>query len=136
MMPQRDYDTFTSSSLQRELFDSIKVGDYLKVNDWHRGMRVWGVSENYILASTKSFNGQWLYTIIRKIMWTGQYNKKDRNTFICGPDDCIFGVLHDHAYEFDDEDFVKFYLDKLESGSIGMSRKCVSIYRLRLWRCG
>ena len=133
-MPRHDYKTYTFSDLNRDFFDSIKVGDYLKINDWRRGMRVWGVSENYILAATKSFNGQWVYSIIKKIMWTGQYNSMRKNTFICGPDDRVFGFSHEHAYEFDDDDFVRKYLKGLEEQKIGLSRKSVSILKVKLWR--
>lgn len=135
-MPRHEYDTYALSVLNREFFNSIKIGDYLKINDCRRGMRVYGVSENYILAATKSFNGQWVYSIIKKIMWTGQYNNMYKNTFICGPDDIVFGFSHEHAYEFDNEDFIRKYLSGLEEQKIGLSRKAVSIYRLKLWRCG
>ena len=128
------YNTFTGKSICRELLDSIKVGDYVKFDNDKRGMKVWGVSANYILAGTKSFNGRFIYTIIHKVMWRGQYNYMNRDTFIHGPDNMIFGYLHEHAYELDNEEFVKDYMEDLERGEIGLSRRSVSFYTLRVRR--
>lgn len=133
-MPRHEYDTYTLSDLNREFFDGIEVGDYVKINDWRRGMRVYGVSENYILAATKSFNGQWAYSIIKKVFRAGQFTNASKNSFICGPDDRVFGFRHQHAYEFDNEDFVQKYLKGLEEQRIGLSHMAVPIREVRLRR--
>lgn len=136
-MARGEYALFTHKSLNRELLDSIEVGNYVRFDNSRRGMRVWGVSKNYILAGTKSFRGQFIYTVICKNLWTGQCNAMDRNTFVHGPDDRIFGYLHDHAYELDNEEFVKDYLDAFEKGEVGLSyRSSVSIHSLKIRRPG
>lgn len=133
-MTREKYNTFTGKSLCRELLDSIKVGDYVKFDNHRRGMKVCGVSDNYIVAATKAFNGRFIYTIIKKIKWTGQYNFMSRDTFIHGTDDMLFGFYHEHAYEFDNEDFVNDYLKALENGEVGLSRRSVSFYTLSIRR--
>lgn len=134
-MARGEYTLYTKEQITRELLDGIKVGDFVKFGNARRGMRVWGVSKNYILAGTKSFHGQYIYTVIWKELWTGQYNAMNKDTFIHGPDDTIFGYLHDHAYELDNEEFVKDYLNAFEKGEIIVShRRSVSIHSLKIRR--
>lgn len=136
-MARGEYTLYTQEQITRELLDGIKVGDFVKFDNTRRGMRVWGVSENYILAGTKSFHGQYIYTVIWKVLWTGQYNAMNKDTFVHGPDDRIFGYLHDHAYELDNEEFVKDYLDAFEKEEVRLSyRRSVSIYSLKIRRPG
>ena len=134
-MARGEYTLYTHEQISRELLDGIKVGDYVKFDSDRRGMRVWGVSENYILAGTKSFRGQYIYTVIGKEQLTGQCNAMNKNTFVHGPDDRIFGYLHDHAYELDNEVFVKDYLDAFEKGEVSLSRRrSMSFYSLQIRR--
>lgn len=134
-MARGEYTLYTQEKLNRELLDSIRVGDFVKFDNTRRGMRVWGVSKNFVLAGTKAFGGQFIYTIIWKELWTGQCNAMNSGTFVHGPDDRIFGYLHDHAYELDNEEFVKDYLDAFEKGKVSLSyRRSVSFYSLRIRR--
>lgn len=129
----RHYEEYKYKDITRELLDGIKVGDCIRINEWKRGMKVHGVSKNHILIGQKAF-GNTTYSVIKKEMWTGQHNAMDRNTFLCGPDDMIFGFFHEHAYELDNEDFVRCYLDSFEDGTTDLSRRSVSIYNIAIRR--
>lgn len=48
MSEYRHYDNIT-----KEILDSIKAGNLIRINDWKRGMRVVGVSDNYFVMIQK-----------------------------------------------------------------------------------
>ena len=48
--------------LTKDVLDSIKVGDLIKINDWKRPMRVKAVTENYFVMAYKAF-GAWVYSV-------------------------------------------------------------------------
>ena len=41
-------------TVTREILDTIKVGDLIRVNDWKKPMRVKAVSENYFVMTKKT----------------------------------------------------------------------------------
>lgn len=118
----RKYTEYSDKEITREILDSIKVGDYIRCNDWKRAMKVYGVSENYFVAARKAF-GKWLYSVCDKKVYVPFDN---RPCFSFGPDNKIFGFFHDRAYEFHNEHFVKDYLEAFENGSCELSflRSC------------
>lgn len=132
----KNYEEYSGENLNREVLDSLKIGNKILFDDSKFTMRVYGVSENYVLTGRCSFDGNFIYSIIRKEMWAGQYGAMNKNTFIHGPDNKVHGYLHPHAYELDNPDFVRDYLDDLERGRIEMSAKSSrSFYKLSVKRC-
>lgn len=120
----KKYIEYSDKEITREILDSIKAGDYIRCNDWKRAMKVYGVSENYLVVARKAF-GKWIYSVCDKKGYL-PFDKEPRR-FSFGPDNRIFGFLHDHAYEFDNAEFVKDYLEAFENGSceLSMRRSCV-----------
>lgn len=137
---KNEYLTYTQDNLNRKLMGSIKVGDYVKFGSDRRGMKVWGVSDNYILAGTKAFHGKYIYTVICKEIYTRRSITTNGEFLVFGehgPDDRLFGYFHDHAYELDNEEFVKDYLEAFETGELKLSgRRSVYFYTLKIRRPG
>lgn len=125
MREYRHYDNIT-----KEILDSIKVGNLIRINDWKRGMRVVGVSDNYFVMIQKVC-GNIVYSVCEKKPWGGiRYNAMRGGMFHCSTDDTLFGYM-DFDYKFDDEEQIKRYLDAFESGEIELYvRRAVPIYDL------
>lgn len=112
--------------ITKELLDSIKVGDEIKCNDWDESMRVVGVSDNYFIMVHGNY-----YSICEKkpIDHTRNYYTKD--SFRIGDDDLVFGKIG--GYKWEDEDFVKKYLDELETGETQLSaRRAVDLKKITI----
>lgn len=124
MNEYRHYDNIT-----KEILDGIKVGNTIRINDWKRGMRVVGVSDNYFVMIQKVC-GNIAYSVCEKKPWGGiRYNAMRGSMFHCGTDNMVFG--YDVDYKFKDEEEIKRYLNAFESGEIELSvRRAVPIYDL------
>lgn len=122
-------------NVTREILDTIKVGDLIKVNDWKKPMRVKVVSKNYFLMTQKMF-GKTCYSVCSKLPWGGiRYNKFVGGMFHCGTDNWVFGSPlcsdYEDLYEFDDAKSNEEYLQSFEDGETELSlRSGVAIYDL------
>lgn len=126
----RKYIEYSDKKITRKILDSIKVGDYIRCNDWKRAMKVYGVSENYFIMARKAF-GKWIYSVCDKKGYL-PFDKEPRK-FQIGPDNRIFGFLHDNSYEFDNTEFVNDYLEAFESGQCELSvRRSCTLGRLEV----
>lgn len=118
--------------IKKEILDSIKVGDYIKINDWKRPLIVRGVSKNYFFMSQNMF-GKVLYSVCEKIPWGGiRYNAMRGGMFHCGTDNMVFGYC-DFDYETKDVDEINQYLEAFENKTYGLElshRTSVPIYEL------
>lgn len=130
----RKYIEYSDKKITRKILDSIKIGDYIRCNDWKRAMRVYGISENYFVAARKAF-GKWIYSVCEKVPFKGiGYNSLVGGYFSIGVDNRIFGFLHEHAYEFDNEKFLKDYMGAFESGQCELSmRRSCTLHRLEVY---
>ena len=123
------------SNVTREVLDTIKVGDLIKVNYWKKPMRVKAVSENYFVMTQKQF-GNTYYSVCSKLPWDGiMHNAMRGGMFHCGPDDWIFGsptsIYYDNLYEFENEDGNQAYLKEFEDDESHISeRRGIAIYDL------
>lgn len=116
----------------KEDLDTVKPGDYIKVNNWYRGMKVRAVSENYIICANKSFDGKFVYSVISKNPASFTHNNIRENLCYCGKDNQIFGDLG-FDYDFDDESKCRQYIQKFETGELEIShRRSEAIYRIAL----
>lgn len=106
----------------KEVLDTIKVGDLIKVNGWQKPMRVKGVSENYAVMIQKNFEGTHYSVIAKKPRAAGQHNAMRQGCFHCGKDDYIFGAA-EFQYRFDDAEAVAKYLDEFETGETHLSER-------------
>lgn len=124
-----NYIHYGEEQVTKEILNRIKVGDLIKINDWKKPLRVYGVSENYFCMARKAF-GKWIYSVCEKKKWNGiRYNAMRGGMFHCGTDDYIFGG--DFDYDFEEADKVKEYLKEFESGKTRLSfRTSVPIYDL------
>ncbi len=114
-MLKQEYEHHTT--ITKELLDSIKVGDLIKVNDWKKPLRVKGVSENYFVMSTKTF-GKTDYSVCEKKPWDGiRHNSMVGGMFHVGTDAWIFGspVFKDgDYYNFENKELTYDYLKSFE----------------------
>lgn len=84
-----DYKTYTE--ITKELLNSIKVGNLIKVNDWKMPLRVIAISENYFVMARRMFD-KWEYSVCEKKPWGGvKYNSMTGGKFHVGTDGWIFG---------------------------------------------
>lgn len=106
---------------------SVKVGDLIKVNDWKQPMRVKCVSDNYFVM-TKNLFGNIYHSVVSKKPWNGvKHNNMIGGLCHCGTDDWVFGSPLmsecEKLYEFNDEQYSKFYLESFEKGECELSHR-------------
>ena len=118
----------------KELLDSVKVGDLIKINDWKKPMKVKVVTESYFAMAYKVF-GAWVYSVCEKKPWDGMmYNAMRGGMFHCSRDNMIFGAV-DFDYNFDDEVAVEKYLRNFETGEIELSARAaipINVIRIKV----
>lgn len=54
------------SEVTREILNTIKVGDLVRVNNWDKPMQVKAVSENYFVM-TQNMSGDTYYSVCSKL---------------------------------------------------------------------
>jgi len=116
----------------KEILDTIKIGDLVKVNDWEAPMRIKGVSKNYAVMTRKMF-GKIHYSVIEKKPWDGiRHNAMIGGHFHCSTDSWIFGDPH-FNYEFDDLNAINEYLQKFEDNVVQLSeRNGIPIHKIQI----
>lgn len=123
------------TDVTREILDTIKVGDLIKVNHWKRPMRVKAVSDNYFVMTQNIF-GDTCYSVCSKLPWDGvMYNSMRGGMFHCSTDNMLFGSSLSYEYEglykFENEEANQKYLKQFEDGEIELSmRRAIAIYDL------
>ena len=123
------------TNVTREILDTIKVGDLIKVNDWKKPMRVKAVSENYFVMTQNLF-GDTYYSVCSKLPWDGiRYNSMRGGMFHCSTDNYIFGSPlsfdYENLYKFENEEANQKYLQQFEDGECELSeRRGIAIYEL------
>lgn len=127
------------TNVTRDILDTIKVGDLIKINDWKRPHRVKAVSENYFVM-VMNVCGNPCYSVCSKLPWGGiRYNEMRGGMFHCGTDSWLFGSPlacdYENLYWFDNEESNKLYLQSFESGESELSRRSVPIYELYIKEC-
>lgn len=126
---KKSYMRYVDKEITREILDSVKIGDYVRCNDWKRSMKVVGVSENYFVMAIKAF-GRWIYSVCEKTPFKGiRHNSLIGGYFSIGTDNYSFGVPMKNAYEFDNEEFISKYLKAFEEKDceLSMRRSCALI---------
>lgn len=127
-------------NITREILDTIKVGDLIKVNDWKKPMRVKAVSDNYFVMMQNWF-GNTHYSVCSKLPWYGiRHNAMVGGMFHCGTDNWIFGsplaIEFPDLYKFENEEANKRYFQDFEDGKTELSvRTSVPIYDLYIKSC-
>jgi hypothetical protein len=122
-------------NVTREILDTIKVDDLIKVNDWKKPMRVKAVSQNYFVMTQKQFKDTY-YSVCSKLPWGGiRHNNMHGGMFHCSSDDWIFGsplsIDYEDLYEFENEEANQKYLQQFEDGECNLSeRRGIAIYDL------
>ena len=132
----KQYEIYEKPNITKELLNTIKVGDFIKVNTWKRPMKVIAVSENFFIMWKKHFD-TWAYSICEKNKRGYAYNMLyrpnrgfDDDEFVCGPDNYVFGH-YDYSIPEDCEEALK----ELESGEMEVSqRRCWGISKLQVKR--
>ena len=120
---KKEYEIYPKTELTKEILDTIKVGDRIKVNSWKRPFTVRAVSENYFIMTVPFFDS-YRYSICEKNKRGGRYNVCYRpecgyyeDEFVCGPDDHF--CLHD----YEDPKECEIALKELEAGELEVSTR-------------
>ena len=130
LTPMNEY--FGIYPVTKEDLDKIKIGDYVKINNWSRGMKVRQVSDNYILCASRSFDGQFRYAVISKTPIEFTKNDITEKHYYYGKDNTISDGYH-IFYNFDDDNICREYIRKFDAGELKISHKVREpIYRLSL----
>lgn len=119
----------------RKDLDEINVGDYVKVNDWKRGMNVKAVSRNFLVMS----DGLYYSVVDKRPREAGDHNGMVQGRFHCGKDSWLFGsplsLQYPELYKFNNKKANKKYLNEFESGKAWISEKHgTAIYNIFLKR--
>lgn len=123
------------TNVTKEILDTIKVGDLIKINNWKRPMRVKAVSKNYFVM-TQKVCGNTCYSVCEKLPWGGiRYNSMVGGMFHCGTDNWVFGsplsISYTNLYAFENEEANQAYLQGFENNENELSvRSSVAIYDL------
>lgn len=100
----KKYEHHVGEQVTKELLDSIKFGDLIKVNDWTKPLRVKGVIKDYFVMATKQF-GKSVYSVCeKKRRVAGRYNRMMPNMFHVSRDAWVFGWINFEDFDFEDED--------------------------------
>lgn len=126
----KGYTAYTE--VTKEILDTIKIGDLIKVNNWKKPMKIKGVSENYAIMIENRFGTIYYSVIEKKPRTTGQHNAMLQGYFHCGKDDWIFGDS-EFGYKFDDAEAVACYLNNFEIEEAHLSeRNAIPILELHV----
>ena len=127
---KKEYEIYPKTELTKEILDTIKVGDRIKVNSWKRPFTVRAVSKNYFIMIVPFFDS-YRYSICEKNKRGGRYNVCYRpecgyyeDEFVCGPDDHF--CLHDYQ----DPKECEIALKELETGELEVSTR----HGLGIWQ--
>lgn len=105
-------------NVTKEILDSIKTGDKIKVNNWRNGYTVKGVTDNYFVMVIEQQNNNFLYSVCeKKIRTCGDYNRMREGMFHVSSDNWLFGYGALDGYNFNNEEWVKDYLNSFEDES-------------------
>lgn len=113
----KDYKIFIN--ITKEVLDSVKPGDLVKVNDWKKPLKVIAVSDNYFVMARKLF-GEWEYSVCEKKPWGGiRYNAMIGGKFHVGTDGWVFGSptwidFDCEEYDFDNLEASQAYINSFE----------------------
>jgi hypothetical protein len=132
---RKQYTHYTN--ITRDILDTIKVGDLVKVNNWRSPMAVKAVSNNYFVM-TQTARGKHYYSVCSKLPWCADgvvYNKMRGGMFHCSTDDRLFGSAlqadYQELYQFENEEANNKYLMQFELGEVTLSeRNGIAIYDL------
>lgn len=122
-------------NVTRDVLDTIKVGDLIKVNNWKKPMRVKAVSNNYFVMTQNLF-GDTYYSVCSKLPWKGiRHNGMRGGMFHCSTDNWVFGSPlsfdYENLYRFENEEANQRYLQQFEDGDCELSeRRGIAIYDL------
>lgn len=122
-------------NVTREVLDKIEVGDFVRVNDWKRPMKVKAVSENYFVMTQTMF-GKTYYSVCSKLPWGGiKHNAMTGGMFHCGTDDYVFGhplsAGKKDLYQFNDHKTSMEYLKSFENKECAISeRNGIPIFKI------
>lgn len=121
------YRKYPQEKITSKVIESIDVGDFIKINDEKRGMKVRAISQNYILLANKCFGTQYLYSIMSKHPAKFTKNNIIKGLYYRGIDDRLFGFSSQSnlyaSYDFENVLFLKDYLQALELGAISISQR-------------
>lgn len=127
---KKEYEIYPKTELTKEILDTIKVGDRIKVNSWKRPFTVRAVSENYFIMTVPFFDS-YRYSICEKNKRGGRYNVCYRpecgyyeDEFVCGPDD------HYCLHDYEDPKECEIALKELEAGELEVSTR----HGLGIWQ--
>ncbi len=119
-------------SINKELLDSVKPGDLIRINDINKSLTVISVSENYFVMGRKMLD-KWEYLVCEKRQWKGVRKKlMVCGKFHVGTDGWVFGSpvwerFDCEYYDFDNLEASQAYIDSFELPEEDENRSYISI---------
>ena len=117
------YEIYEKENITKELLNTIKAGDFIKINTWKKPFKVIEVSENFFVMCKPHFD-TFMYSICEKNKRGYAHNMDyrpdcgfDSDEFVCGPDDAYT------AYDYHNSEECKQALQDLESGELEVSTR-------------
>lgn len=117
------YEIYDKTDITKELLNTIKVGDFIKVNTWKRPLKVIAVSENFFIMWKPHFK-TYVYSICEKNKRGYEHNLFYRphngfmaDEFVCGSDNYF------DKYNYSDERECRKALKELESGKLEVTTR-------------
>lgn len=114
---------FEKPNITKELLDTIKVGDKVRINNWRAYFDVVAVSKNYFIM-TRPVKDTFLYSICEKNKRGYEHNLCyqpkcgfSSDEFVCGADD------HWCKYDYSKKNELKLAIKELEEGELKVSTK-------------
>lgn len=129
------------TEINKELLDSIKPGDLVKVNKWRKPLRVRAVSANYFVMAQPLPKG-YDYSVCEKTQRkAGRHNRMTPGMFHCSTDHWLFGWSGwpgwPAGYNFEDTDTTMAYLESFEIRDSQLSeRNGIPINEIHICRAG
>ena len=118
----KKYNKYEHKDITKELLDTIKVNDFVKINTWKRPMKVIAISENFIIMWRKHFK-TFAYSILEKFKRGYSHNLINDNCgfsfddFVCGPDNSYC------KFDYSNKDDCEKALEELENGNLEVSTR-------------
>ena len=112
------------TEITKELLESIRPDDIVRVNGWRNPLRVRAVSENYFVMARKLEKGYDYSVCEKKRRTAGRHNEMTQGMFHVSTDHWIFGwngFLG--GYNFEDPVATAAYLKSFEDGESQLSER-------------
>lgn len=69
------YSTYSGEELTKEVLDQLKLGDFVKINNEKKPMRVMGANQNFVLLIQNNYDSTYVKVIDKKLFSKGRIER-------------------------------------------------------------